>query len=876
MGTATLTEAERPGEDGEQAVLVPSGTTLRFGTLVTVAIATTLYVFGRYASVLPVGTFTEDAQCQVHADLYLTSTTAVDLDETKWTVYRECMSRLFLPRLGWLIGGLLLLLLVSAAVYRATPGWRIRRSKLRPVEDYPALAQKLSGPLAELATKAGLRAAPRFLLDPASMRAGGVAFGRRKHMYVCLDIGLVALLDRDRESFDAIVLHELAHVRNGDVLTTYATLAVWRSFLFVVLLPYVLTVLDPPLLSTDPLRVPDFVANLGSSVTWSLFVRVALLVVLAYLARTAVLRSRERFADALVAQWTETSDPYQALTQRPRHRRVLRWITIHPSRAARVAAMEDPKSLLQPGFWEVLTNGLVIQLAWSHLSQGLADISWFREGNNSFLILRVLWSVAVGVVVCVIAWRGSAYLRAGGTGRSVFTLPGLALGLGLVLGRYLDVQQAGQLRPQLTLLTIAVSALFVAVAVLVCWWAGYCWGLLRDRVRSWRAVPVAAAVVVVCLSCLGWWRDSLVADVIWQDQIRPAVDLLHGYARTSGWTWLDPAVLDAFVVPFLLNFDRGLTALALALLWVVPLALMPGAGRRIRLALVSGLLGTAVWVVLAVGLRMLAGDRSTAAFALVLTSWELATAVLVQAVVTFFVARRDNWFAGLLASWVIGVLACAGIWLLHLSGGLTDSVPAARPQQVLPFAGTVAALIGGAAALIVRRRTKPVHTALSGQWLLIGVVVVISLAVQALSPPAPQSAPLLPPPATTAVVDENEAVTIWTYGGGWDRFTAVVTANNGVYTAFKTEDLAQVLTACEKLAEHVGAASAFPPPPSVTGRKSWPAAMTALTTGTSKCVRLYRDQEGDVTAMFTDLREGLTQLQTTLTLLNTARAQYTG
>ncbi|HWO59985.1 MAG TPA: M56 family metallopeptidase, partial [Umezawaea sp.] len=425
------------GSDRPELLGTPSGTTLRFGTLVALALATTWFVAGSYASTWPADSFLEDASCQVRANLYLTSTNSVDPDEAKWAVYRECMSGLFLPRIGWLVGGVVLLLLVAAVVYVVRPAWRIRRSRLELLdhESSPALWAKLEGPLGELVAKAGLARAPEFRLDPCSTRAGGVAFGTRRKPVVCLDAGLVALLDRDRAGFDAVVLHELAHVRNGDVPTTYATLSVWRAVLAVVLLPYLVFFVNPVLDWSLP--------NLDSPITAALVVRVVLLVLLVYVARTAVLRSRERYADALVALWTDDPDPYRTLRAEPERRRVLRWIAIHPTRVAREAAMSDPKSLLRNGFGEALLSGLAIQLAWAHLVAGLSGVSWYRSGNESFLVMRVVWSVAVASLVCVIALRGAAYLRAGGGGRWTFARPGLGLGLGLAIGLELDLSRAG-------------------------------------------------------------------------------------------------------------------------------------------------------------------------------------------------------------------------------------------------------------------------------------------------------------------------------------------------------------------------------------------------------------------------------------------------
>jgi Zn-dependent protease with chaperone function len=143
-------------------------------------------------------------------------------------------------------------------------------------------------------------------VDPTSPRARGLAFGRRRRVYVCLDVGLVATAWRDRPSFDAVVLHELAHVRAGDVLSTYLTIAVWRAFLLVGMLPFVAVTLDSLLLSSQPWRIPDSSA-IDSSVTWSLLGHAIVMVAMVFLTRAAVLRARELYADAQTAIWTGRS-----------------------------------------------------------------------------------------------------------------------------------------------------------------------------------------------------------------------------------------------------------------------------------------------------------------------------------------------------------------------------------------------------------------------------------------------------------------------------------------------------------------------------------------------------------------------------------------
>ena len=829
-------ESDRP-----ELLGTPSGTTLRFGTLVALAMATTWYVAGEYAATWPPDTYLEDANCQVRANLYLTSTNSVDPDESKWTAYRECMSGLFLPRLGWLVGGLVLLLLVAAVIYVVWPRWRIRRSRLERLDSSPELWAKLEGPLNELVERAGPAREPEFRLDPASTRAGGVAFGTRRKPVVCLDAGLVALLDRDRAGFDSVVLHELAHVRNGDVATTYATLAVWRAVLAVVLLPYLV-------FAVDPLLAFDF-ANLGSPVTIGIVLRVLLLVLLVYLARTAVLRSRERYADALVAVWTGDTDPYRTLRAEPERRRVLRWIAIHPTRVAREAAMSNPKSLLRNGFLEALMSGLAIQLAWGHLVAGLSNISWYRSGNESFFVMRLVWSVAVGALVCVIAWRGAAYLREGGTGRWTFVRPGLGLGLGLAIGLELDIARAGALAPPSGFMVLG-AAVLVLITVLVCAWAGRVAVQLGDRVRGRYGALAGGAVVVVCLSFLGWFRELLAIDLVWRDYLVPAVDLVSGYGRVAG----------IVVAPFLLNSDRILTAAAVALLWLVPLLLGRGSAR---LGVLAGLAGGAVWGVVAVVLTVTAG--STPEATTVRSAWELVAVAVVQVVVAAVVARRSELVTTLLATWVVGVAGCLGMWALHLSDWRVDSVFAARPMQLLPVVGVVAALLGSVF-------TRDVVASRGSGRLAVVAVLVVSAAAVVWWPKAPQAALLLPDAGPQVVVDTDEAVNTWQFGGGFDQYLAVTFANNAVFEAFKAEDPVKIGEACERARVLVDQATTFPEPPGPEVAAAWKAVLASVGSGARECVKIYRDGiGGDSKAMVAGFTGALPHLEKTLGLLNSAR-----
>ncbi|WP_176960038.1 M48 family metalloprotease [Lentzea jiangxiensis] len=781
-----MQEGDRPG--------VPSGTTLRFASLVLLAVATTLQIFGLYASVWRSPTTLDFARCQVRSGLYLTSTLWVDPDESKWDGYRECMATFLGSRAVWLAGGLVLLFAVALLVYALRPAVLRYRRNLAPVPE------ELVEPLAALVAEAGLAKAPTFLLDRANTRTGGVAFGTHRRKYVALNLGMMALRRIEPESFRAIVLHELAHVRN-DVTITYATLAIWRAFVLVVLTPYVVTLFAP---------LPKYHATFTQ--LWHL----AVLVLLVFAARVAVLRAREKHADALVVRWTGNADPYRVLLPAERLRR---WFGHHPAPAGRLAVMRDPRSLLRPGFFETLGSALAVQIAWWHAVGGLRELTWYRDGNESFLVMRIAWAVAVAVLVCLVAWRGAAF----GPRRGTFALPGLAVGLGLALGDVLDAQNVLPVTPHRVIASLAL----VATATLVTIWAGHCATLVRTR---WHAWLLGLSAVAVVHTLLGWFPEIRVAHAVWRDSIAPVLDPL------------DDTVTKAVVLPFLLNSHRVLTVAVLGLLWLVPLVLRREFPRTAALA--GGVGG-----LLAAGAVALLGSAGTP---LTATAWQVVAVVGVQLVVV--AAARVDRVGALLTAWLIGLTGTAAIWLTRLDGSEVDSVLAMRPHQVLPLLGTVAALLAGGYGL--RRgyeRSRPV-------WAV--AIAALGVAVSVWQPAPDQDVVALQPPAPAeARVDTDEAVNTWMHGGGWERLTTVIKANDQVFAGVRAADPAAIAAGCQALGPVLRAE--FPQPPDAQIATSWSEGLRALENGTRSCLVVFRDGGPDDGSMTKEFLKGIEQLQRT-------------
>lgn len=593
--------ADSPGPAGAQPTEgrlfdVPSGTLLRFATLILLVLGTTVMIHANFVVIVhlrPESTYGL-AHCQVQNNLYLLPDGWVDPDESKWQGYRRCMDRIAFPAIDWVLIALALLGLLTAALYFLQPVWRIRRRRLAPLDLQadPALAEELR----TLVARATPARPPTWLTDPVSHHTGAVVFGRRRNRIVCLDAGLVALRTRDVDSFRAVVLHELAHLRNRDVTITHATLALWRAFLVVTLLPYALVAVDPMLLSARPLDPPEWSRYSLDSATptgW----RVLLLAALVYASRASVLRARELYADARVAGWTGTADPYRGLTADPAARRWWRaaWAK-HPSRPARTAALAQPRVLLRPGVVEALAGGLAVQVAWGHAALATTESGLSHAGNGWSTALQVGWSAAVAALLAVSGWRYAEFRRAGGNVRGLPALVGLALGLGLVAGRFLDLGTGVSSRSlPLTWIGAIDALLLLGFSVGLASWAAYLARLLGDRVRSGYGLLSAAALALTCLASMGRWTEEGGADGLLSGWLRPVSALLGGYAAQTDWMPWDSAVTHVVVFAFLLNAHPLLMVIAVTALWLLPLLLGGLPWRRTRNALLAGLTGAALW-----------------------------------------------------------------------------------------------------------------------------------------------------------------------------------------------------------------------------------------------------------------------------------------
>ncbi|MDX6392792.1 MAG: hypothetical protein QOJ73_3855 [Streptosporangiaceae bacterium] len=505
-----------------------------------------------------------------------------------------CLARFALP--WWLIPALALPpLVLAAALYWWLPAWKGRASRVVPVARLDPTGD-LRATLADLVVVAGLRRAPRFVIDPAGAATSAVVFGRPGRYTVCLHGGLIARRAADPDGFRAVVLHELAHIRNGDAGITYATVALWRGLL-AVLVPYLIWSGTQLYRGLSQPATDATVQQIGYDLT------LLLTVVLGYLTRADLLRSREIHADLAAVSWGATTGIW-GHTGTPAGDGRLRaavasftelWRT-HPRWNRRRESLTDPAALfgLQPlpTFLTGVTTALVAN------ERELPGASWWAAG-------------LAGAVVGIALWRAVAYAVPGGRRVPSGLATGWWLGLGFLAAQLVgsDVSDFQWAIAQPALLLVVVL-----LGVLTAGWTAGCarlWATTLDR-RSGRPMVVVTlgGLVLVLAAGLDWWHNT--GALYAQDwsmpgnladswtRLRapqlagPAEDLVRTAMRIAvlGWFWGPPVVW------------AGTALWLIPLLgWVLPSrAALPPLSRVAR----DGLLGAVMsWCVTAAALAYL-------------------------------------------------------------------------------------------------------------------------------------------------------------------------------------------------------------------------------------------------------------------------------
>lgn len=574
--------------------VMPAGTGARFGLVVVLALVTSAKMVLEVAYSITGQRMTE---CELAAgiDVYRsTSDQSMLLARlASASPYTTCEARLAPPPTLWLtLGWPILVLVVAVLAFYADRCWKTRRSRVSPLKEFddPASGFVISEEVDRLKDQAGVRSKVTCVVDVTSDARSATVLGSTRHPILCVHFGLVtqrlqnAADGVDDPEFRAVLLHEFAHIRYGDVSAARGTMAVWRAFVLVALLPYVI-------LAAVWAAPSAFASGLGGiyPIDERDIVTTLVLSVLGYLARCDVLRNREIYADreAIRSGADKPNWSARATSTASRGARLARafaglWRN-HPSWDLRAVSLEDPRALFVVQAMPVLLTGVaaaLIDADFEYFAQvyGISSpwlgAPWQVQGVGA--LSAVLITLIVGVALWrLVAYDGHGESRAttGPRSRVSGLRTGLWLGAGMVVGDLAAGQGTiGQLvpaRPEMLLLVLAAGVGFAV-------WTVQCAGawLTRSpgRIPRWVLTIGLAAGLLALSWWFTWWVE---AGGPYSTGIRISPYGFLQYIKiTYGQSPVHPDILTAVSwVDFVLSqlAQPPLDLLAVAAVWMVPL-----------------------------------------------------------------------------------------------------------------------------------------------------------------------------------------------------------------------------------------------------------------------------------------------------------------
>jgi Zn-dependent protease with chaperone function len=320
---------------------------------------------------------------------------------------------------------------------------------------------KLGDICEEAAGRAGLHRV-RFLVTADIFEQNAVAFGLPGKRCVCLGGGMRVVAGKNAELARALVSHELAHLRHGDVdigvlsrSIVQAMIAIACVTLFIVILGYWAFLSSPH--ARQAFTYTWRFWSSGTQSTWQVFVTLfgwvraynfplpfvfgslAFFIVLTWAGYASVLRSRELYADVQASQWTSIDSMKALFVGGRRLDRGSNWLanvgrvfSFHPSEAERTTYMEAPELLLRPAFGEIFLSGIVGGAFYCYLSTFTTSVrsnanatGWITlqypqltTAQDYYAALKQNTLVQAGVAAFLVSWFlwlaiiGSQTLRA--------------------------------------------------------------------------------------------------------------------------------------------------------------------------------------------------------------------------------------------------------------------------------------------------------------------------------------------------------------------------------------------------------------------------------------------------------------------------------
>jgi len=317
-----------------------------------------------------------------------------------------------------------------------------------------------------------------------------------------------------------MLLHELAHIRNGDVSLAYLTLSIWWAFLATALLPAAaagVLYVDWARPQREALGTAILAIDTGLITSCILFVR------------NAVLRARELYADARSFAWhgdaAGLARVLSSLAPIPRSRR---FISPHPAPSERQRLITDTDEMFRCGTWDSFGTGLSAGIA--GVSLFIVTITVLNPGNILTSVSTIAMTLALTMPLLIVipfaagataigTWRAAFFALMRGQQRAPIFRTAAACAIGAVAGGLLptaiamvviaaDVsvgtssEQPAAVNATLVALIVLAGCLLIVLALTLALAAFLAW--VEVTARCWLAARLPHAspgpVFVLCLT----------------------------------------------------------------------------------------------------------------------------------------------------------------------------------------------------------------------------------------------------------------------------------------------------------------------------------------------------------------------------------------
>ena len=491
-GRADIPADGQPGAGAPargRAFALPVSTSFRFTLLIAAVAASSFFVYEAIYLAPPRGTALKFLIDRCENQALAQHPSGVIAYASALHQAKVCYSGGERAEAWWGLLGVGVLIVVAGAIFLAQPWWYRRRKHLTELTgaDNADLVRRLEGVRQRAGTVPVV-----WLLQPLNVRLSAFAFGRPGRRFVAVSGGAAVAAVRKPAAFEAVILHELAHIKNRDIDQTYLALAIWRAFVVAALLPLAVLLIVPR----------------GLSEPQQLIWRIAVLALIVYALRNAILRSREFDADARARQIDPGTALDTVLASLPARTGRRAWYLgwKHPSGRERAEALADPAPLYRFGFWDGLAVGLVAALGASAAQEIVTLLS--TTVGIYWAVPAIIFAAFVGPAVAVAMWRRQSVEA--DTGVVKGWAAGLGLGLGLAVGPVIDLQAAYSkaLAPDHpSLAAVGVLAAWIVLAVVIFTpfpvWVGQ-WAEAWQRRADPAASRVPARGAMVAAAAAAW------------------------------------------------------------------------------------------------------------------------------------------------------------------------------------------------------------------------------------------------------------------------------------------------------------------------------------------------------------------------------------